>query len=60
MPKKTVEFYEIHVKMSIRKKYWDEQYPDGEKVLLTPKEISERIQCGIEVPLEDVKVEILK
>jgi len=54
MVKKLVEFYEIEAKFSIRKDYWD---ADNEKI--SPKIISEKIQSGIEVPIEkEIEVHI--
>jgi hypothetical protein len=53
MPTITYETYEVDVKMIIIKKYWDK---DCGKMSM--KQIKERIQNGIEVPIEEISVKI--
>ena len=51
MVERKVEFYEVEVKFLVRKDYWDADNPK-----MTKKLISERIQSGIECPIEDIVV----
>jgi hypothetical protein len=53
MPTITYETYEVDVKMIIIKKYWDK---DCGK--MTINKIKDKIQQGIEVPIEEVSVKI--
>lgn len=55
MPKKMIETYEITAIFTIRKNYWD---IDNEK--MNEDIIKDKIQQGIEVPLEDIKVGIVR
>jgi hypothetical protein len=53
MVERKVEFYEVDVKFLVRKKYWDADNPK-----MTKKLIEQKIQSGVEVPIEDVVVVI--
>jgi len=55
MPTRSIEFYEITAKFSIRKKYWDIDNKTIDANILTDK-----IQQGIEVPIEDIHIQIQK
>jgi len=55
MPKKLIDCYEITVKFSIQKKDWD---ADNDKI--SKELIADKIQQGIETPLEDISVSIIK
>ena len=55
LPKKTIECYEVTAIFTIRKSYWD---IDNDKI--DEEIIKDRIQQGIEVPLEDICVKIIK
>lgn len=54
MAKIIIEVYEVDVKMTIRKKYWD-----ADNKVMNANIIKDKIQQGIEVPIEDIDV-ILK
>lgn len=51
MSRKVIELYEIEVKMSIRKDFWD-----GENDTISADIIHDKIQQGIEIPIESIKV----
>lgn len=56
MPKKTIEVYEITAIFTIQKKYWD----TDNTAEISEEIIKNRIQQGIETPLEDIKIKIEK
>jgi hypothetical protein len=53
MAKITIDIYEVEIKMSIRKKYWD-----ADNETMTKELLKDKIQQGIEVPIEDINVVI--
>jgi hypothetical protein len=53
MAKITIDVYEVEIKMSIRKKYWD-----TDNGIMTKEILKDKIQQGIEVPIENINVEI--
>lgn len=53
MPKKTIEFYEVIVKFTVRQKYWI-----ADNGVMTREVVADKIQQGVEVPIEDVEVTI--
>jgi hypothetical protein len=48
-----VEFYEVEVKFLVRKCYWDLDNPK-----MTKKLVADKVQQGLEVPLENIVVRI--
>lgn len=52
---KTIDCYEVIIKMLIRKDYWYESNGD-----MTKKMIEEKVQQGIEVPIDEIGVTIKK
>jgi len=50
---KTIDLYEIEVKILIRKDFWDAENEEMNKEI-----IRDKIQCGIEVPIENITVVI--
>jgi hypothetical protein len=50
---KTIDLYEIEVKILIRKDFWD-----AENEKMNKEAVRDKIQCGIEVPIEDINVVI--
>ena len=55
MPKQLVDFYQVNVSFKVRKDYWDIDNPK-----ISPKIIESKIQAGIEVPIDDCKIDIIK
>jgi hypothetical protein len=53
MAKITIDVYEVEIKMSIRKKYWD-----TDNGIMTKEILKDKIQQGIEVPIENISAEI--
>jgi hypothetical protein len=51
MVKKVVDYYEVNVKMLIRKDFWDADNPEISNELVASK-----VQSGIEVPIESMDV----
>lgn len=52
---KTIECYTINIKLLIRKDYWDD-----ENLTTNNKIIAEKIQCGLEIPIEQIDIKIMK
>jgi hypothetical protein len=55
MPKKELDFYEVYVNFKVRKDYW---HADNDK--MNSRLIIDKVQSGIEVPIEDVEVKIVE
>jgi hypothetical protein len=53
MSKKSVEFYDIIIKMSIMKKWWDSDNSEMSEDI-----IKNKVQSGIEVPIYDISVDL--
>lgn len=53
MVKRVVDYYEVSVKMLIEKKWWDADNPE-----MSNEIVAEKVQCGIEVPIESIVVEV--
>lgn len=51
MVKKEVDYYEVSVKMLIQKKYWD-----ADNGRMDEDIIRDKVQCGIECPIESIDV----
>ena len=53
MPKICVDCYELKIRLVIRKDYWDE---GGEK--MSKKVIEDKLQQGLEIPIDSFEIEI--
>jgi hypothetical protein len=58
MPTKTIHVYEIRAIFTIRKEDWElEESRCGQ---MTESKIRERIESGIELPIENIKISVKK
>jgi hypothetical protein len=55
MVKKVVDYYEVSVKMLVRKDFWD-----ADNDVMDNDTIHDRIQSGMEVPVESMEIAIKK
>ena len=55
MPTKTIQLYEIHAKFTIRKDDWEK-----DQLEMTEEKIRDKIEAGIEIPIEDIQIKIIK
>lgn len=58
MPKRTINVYEVNVSFTVEKKLWKMEEDRCGK--LTAEVIEDRIQQGIEVPIDGCKIKIVE
>jgi hypothetical protein len=51
MVTKVIDYYEISIKLLIAKKYWN-----ADNAVMNKEIIADKVQQGLEVPIEDINV----
>jgi hypothetical protein len=54
--KKEIDCYRVNIELVLRKEWWDESN-DGK---MTKENVHDRIQQGVEIPIEDISIKIEK
>lgn len=54
MPKRMMDFYDVTVRFTVMKRYWLAEYPK-----MTGEIVKDKVQQGIEIPIEDIDVRVV-